>query len=176
MPILFLIDLWNFHIFFQYNPKKFQVLTGFSIVAWGVAPLTHAPSIKFWRTSPLPPPPCSCSQHLWATLPQPSPLSPVQNFFWNSSSGDATKTVIWLFGWNSPVYWTIPEKLQTGWVVDVLFWNPPSGIFRFVTLSLEIPEKTSFHPLEILQSCVPRLGNPKVKNQDPRKFHISFSL
>ena len=28
MPILTLIDVWNFHIvFFQYTPKKFQVLT-----------------------------------------------------------------------------------------------------------------------------------------------------
>ena len=123
----------------------------------------------------LPPPP---SRFMLSTpVGNPaSTLSPVWNFFWNSSSGDVTKTVIWLFGWNSPVYWTIPEKLQTGWVVDVLFWNPPSGIFRFVTLSLEIPEKTSFHPLEILQNCVPHLGNPKVKNQDPRKFHINFSL
>ena len=51
---------------------------------------------------------------------------------------------------------------------------PPSGIFRFVTLSLEIPEKTSFHLLEILQNCVPRLGNLKVKNQDPRKFTLVF--
>ena len=62
-------------------------------------------------------------------------------------------------------------------VVDILFWKPP-GIFRFVTLPSEILEKTSFYPCksEILQNCVPPLGKSKVKNQDPRKFHISFFL
>ena len=62
-------------------------------------------------------------------------------------------------------------------VVDILFWKPP-GIFRFVTLPFEILEKTSFYPCksEILQNCVPPLGKSKVKNQDPRKFHISFFL
>ena len=63
-------------------------------------------------------------------------------------------------------------------LVDILFWKSP-GIFRFVTLPSEILKKISFYPWksEILQNnCVPLLGNSKVKNQDPRKFHISFSL
>ena len=32
-----------------------------------------------------------------------------------------------------------------GGVEDILFWTPPAN-FRFMTLPLEIPEKTSFHP------------------------------
>ena len=32
-----------------------------------------------------------------------------------------------------------------GDVEDIIFWKPP-GNFRFVTLPLQIPEKTSFHP------------------------------
>ena len=47
--------------------------------------------------------------------------------------------------------------------------------FRFVTLPLEIPEKTSFH-LEIQQNCVTSLRNSKVKNQNSWKFHMSFYL
>ena len=55
-------------------------------------------------------------------------------------------------------------------VEDILLYT-----FRFVTLPLEIPEKTSFLALEILQDCVAPLGNSKVENKDPWKFHISFS-
>ena len=61
--------------------------------------------------------------------------------------------------------------------VDTLFWKL-DFLARFVTLPWEILEKTSFYPWksEILRNCVPPLGNSKVKNQDPRKFHIGFSL
>ena len=52
---------------------------------------------------------------------------------------------------------------------------------EFLDLSLYLQKlwrKQAFTPwkLEILQNCVPPLGNSNVKNQDPRKFHISFSL
>ena len=45
-----------------------------------------------------------------------------------------------------PVHWAIPDKIQTIGMVGILFWKPLSGIFRFATLPLEIPEKTSFPP------------------------------
>ena len=55
IPILILIDLWNFHIiFFQYTPKKFQILTGFNIVgrAWeGEGVASPHPTI-FFKPSP----------------------------------------------------------------------------------------------------------------------------
>ena len=40
----------------------------------------------------------------------------------------------------------------------------PPGNFRFITL-----------PPEILQICATPHGKSKLKNQDPLKFHISFS-
>ena len=52
------------------------------------------------------------------------------------------------------------------------FFEKTAGIFRFVTLRLEIPDK---QPLDILQNCVTPLGNSKLKNQDPWIFHIIFS-
>ena len=74
-------------------------------------------------------------------------------FFWNTSSCYATKIVIWFFGWNSPVHWAIPKKNTNRWgLVDILFWKPP-GIFRFVTLTSEIMEKTSFYSLKIGNSA-----------------------
>ena len=78
---------------------------------------------------------------------------PVCIFFWNTSSCYATKIVIWFFGWNSPVHWAIPKKNTNRWgLVDILFWKPP-GIFRFVTLTSEIMEKTSFYSLKIGNSA-----------------------
>ena len=66
-------------------------------------------------------------------------------------------------------------------VVDrYTFLKPPplSGNFRFVTLPLEILEKTSFHSWKSCKIACHNfeIGNFKVKNQDPRKFHVSFSL
>ena len=66
--------------------------------------------------------------------------------------------------------WSIPEKIQTGrraegWVDwGYTFLKKTSGTFRFVTLPLEIP-----------QNCVTPVGISKVKNEDPWKFHITFS-
>ena len=109
---------------------------------------------------------------------QPSPL-----FFWNSSNCHASIIVIWLFGWNSPVrYWTIPEKLQTGggrergWV-GILFWNVPSGDFRFVTLPLEILEKTSFFtPGNSVKLCaaILKLEIPRSKTKTQGNFTLVF--
>ena len=113
-----------------------------------------------------------CSQHLWKTLPQPSSLFGI--FFWNSFNCCATKIVIWLSGWNSPVHWTIPEKLQTGWVVDILFWNPPSGIFRFFTLPLEIPVKTSFHPWKFCKIVCHPLEIPRSKTKTQENLTLVF--
>ena len=53
------------------------------------------------------------------------------------------------------------------------FLRNPSGIFKFVSLPLENPEKTNFHPWKF---CVTSLGDSKVKSQDPCKFDMNFSL
>ena len=43
-------------------------------------------------------------------------------------------------------YWAIPEKQnKTGGLRAYVFENPP-GIFRFFTLTMEIPDKTRLHP------------------------------
>ena len=111
------------------------------------------------------------------------PPPPVWNFFRSSSSCHASIIVIWLFGWNSPVrYWTIPEKLQTGggrergWV-GILFWNVPSGDFRFVTLPLEILEKTSFFtPGNSVKLCaaILKLEIPRSKTKTQGNFTSVF--
>ena len=41
--------------------------------------------------------------------------------------------------------WAIPEKIQTGKVEDIVFWNPP-GIFHFFTLPPDISDKESSTP------------------------------
>ena len=51
-------------------------------------------------------------------------------------------------------YWANPEKIQTGGRVlmtKIFILKKTHEIFRFVTLPLEIPEKTT---LGILQNCV----------------------
>ena len=72
------------------------------------------------------------------------------------------------------------KNYQTGgWGYTFLnFPLPFSGDFRwFVTLSLEFPEKTSFHSWKyILQNCMTPLRNSMIKNQNPWKFHMSFSF
>ena len=47
------------------------------------------------------------------------------------------------------------------------------GIFRFVTLPLQIPQKTSFHPWpwKFGKICVTRLGNSRVKKQGNLQTH-----
>ena len=73
------------------------------------------------------------------------------------------------------------EKNEPNWGRGSWGWyfseNPP-GNFRFVTLPLEILEKTSFHPWKFTKIvwCSYPLGNSKVKNQGSQKFHMSFSL
>ena len=103
------------------------------------------------------------------------PCPPVWNFFWSSSNCHASIIVIWLFGWNSPVhYWSIPERLQTGkgvrgvgvgGGVGIFLWNPPLEILDLSHYLSKFWRKQAFE-----------IGNSMVKNQDPRKFHISFSL
>ena len=131
MPILFLIDLWNFHIiFFQYTPKKFQVLN---------------------------PPTCL-------------------EFFWNSSNCHATKIVIWLFGWNSPVHWAIPEKLQTGRVVDILFWNPHPPALKFLDLSLYLYKVWRKQAFTSGNSAKLSATSWKFQGQKPRPKEISHQF
>ena len=132
------------------------------------------PLIKFWRARNgggweyKPPMLSKSAENPASTLPS------VWNFFWSSSNCCATKIVIWLFGWNSPVHWTITENLQTGWVVDILFWNSPSGIFRFVTLPLEIPEKAKFHPWKFCKIVCQPLEIPRSKTKTQENFTLVF--
>ena len=55
------------------------------------------------------------------------------------------------------------RKKKQGWgVEDTLFWTSP-GIFRFLTLPLEIPDKTKLHPiarLETQQNCIAHPQHP----------------
>ena len=74
-----------------------------------------------------------------------------------------------------------------GW--GYTFFEKTPGIFRFVTLPLEFPDKTSFHLWKFcMQTCMTPLGNSKVENQDKThgnstwfflhiswKFHFFFS-
>ena len=55
-----------------------------------------------------------------------------------------TYTILW--------NWVIPEKIQTGVGVGRgnTFLKKRPGIFWFVTLPLEIPEKTNFHPWKLV--------------------------
>ena len=86
----------------------------------------------------------------------------------------------------SDVKWAIPEKKPNrgGWGYTFLKEIP--GIFRFVILPIEIPEKTSFHPwkfckvvwhpLEIPSSKTKTYGNSIwVFLEDPWKFHFFFN-
>ena len=77
------------------------------------------------------------------------------------------------------------KKTQTDGVEDILFWKPP-GNFRFVTLRIEIPEKTSFppwkfwnivwHHLEIPRSKTKTNGNSTSFSWRPlEKFHFFFN-
>ena len=110
-------------------------------------------------------PPCSISTPVWN--PASTLVPPVWKFFFsNNSNCHANKIVIWLFWWNSLVHWNIPEKLQTGWVVDILFWNPPSGIFRFL--------KTSFCPWKFCKIVCHPLEIPRSKTKTQENFPLVF--
>ena len=80
--------------------------------------------------------PLEYPHYIFEMYPQESSSpQPCLEFFWNSSNCHATKIVIWLFGWNSPVHRA--RKTPNRWGgggVDILFWKPTSGIFRFLSL------------------------------------------
>ena len=59
-----------------------------------------------------------------------------------------------------------------GWL-RIYLSEKPSGNFRFVTLPLEFPEKKTFTPENTAKLYA--LWNSKARNQDPLKFHLSFS-
>ena len=61
------------------------------------------------------------------------------------------------------------KKFRQGWLKHhSYFFQKIPGIFRFVTLSLEILEKTKLHLRKFHKIvCTTTLGNSKTKNQDP---------
>ena len=84
--------------------------------------------------------------------------------------------------------WAFPEEKQIGWggggeVENIIFWKNSAGSFGFLTLPLEILEKTSFHPcksckivwhpLEIPRSKTKAHGNSaRIFLNHPWKFHF----
>ena len=86
--------------------------------------------------------------------------------------------------------WAIPENIQTGgrgWVgLRIYFLENPPGIFHFLTLPLEIPDKTKLNP-RIFHKIVldpVELPRPKTKTPanstlfflgQPWKFHFIFN-
>ena len=103
-----------------------------------------------------------------------STLSLVWNFFWNSSNCHATKIVIWLFGWNSLVYWAIPEKIKTGGVVDILFLEPLLKllIFHFTFRNLRQRE---FAENKLTRGESGKLCTTPWKFQDQKPRHKEIS-
>ena len=71
--------------------------------------------------------------------------------------------------------WAIPEKIRTGGAEDILFWKTPSGIFRFVTLLLEIPDKMKFHPWNFHQIVSHQLRFPRPKTKTYGNSTLFFS-
>ena len=55
----------------------------------------------------------------------------------------------------------------------MLFGKPP-GIFHFLTLTLEIPDKTMLNPWIFNKIVLRSLGNLKSKKKDPWKLHLIF--
>ena len=97
---------------------------------------------------------------------------PVWIFFWNTCSCHAAKVVIWLFGWNSPVHWAIPEKIQTGGVWWIYFSEKPLEFLNLLLYLWKFWRKQPFtpgnqkfckiivcHPLEIPRSKTKTQGN-----------------
>ena len=58
-----------------------------------------------------------------------------------------------------------------GWGYNFL---KKTGIFYICLFILENSRENKLFPLEIRQNCVTPLGNSKVKNQNPWKFHMIF--
>ena len=80
-------------------------------------------------------------------------------------------------------------------VENIIFWKKTPGIFRFVTLPLEIPDKMKLHPWKLHKIVLHQLEFPRPKAKthgiphdffwilpvnftsfyiDPRNFHILF--
>ena len=96
----------------------------------------------------------------------------VNQSLWNSNfkllSRELSSTT--LLKWNG-LFQKNPNRGE-GWEHNFLKKN--SAILRFVTSSLEIPEKNKSSRLEIPQNCVAPLGNFKLWNQDPWKLETNF--
>ena len=75
---------------------------------------------------------------------------------------------------STKVYFTIlnARLLET----KASFFEKAPGIFRFFTLSLEIPDKSSLHLYKLHKtvSHITPLRNFKTLNKDPWKFHMTF--
>ena len=81
----------------------------------------------------------------------------------------------WVICWKNQQRLQFANKWGGGGVLWLYTLKNSPGIYRFVTLHLEIPEEAILS-LEILQNCMMPLGNSKIKNHDPWKFHMSQLL
>ena len=81
---------------------------------------------------------------------------------------------------NNSIFHTLNAAVLRTIVVRLLFMIPffsTNVIFGELTALSEREglRKNTLSPLEILQNCLTPIGNCKVKNQDPWKFHMVFS-
>ena len=121
---------------------------------------------------------CNLLEH-WVHVPRPLQPSACLDFFLEYLQLLCYKNsnlILWMKltcrqGYSKKKY----KQVEAG---EYNFLKTPWNL-RFVTLTSEIMEKTSFYPPENWKFCkivCHPLKIPKVKNQDPRKFHVSFSL
>ena len=69
--------------------------------------------------------------------------------------------------------WAIPEKIQTGGL-RIYSFETPSGISNFLTLHLEIPDKTKLNPWIFHKIVLDPLDIPKPKTKTPGNSTLFF--
>ena len=71
-------------------------------------------------------------------------------------------------------YWVIPEKSKQKRVEDILFWKKKRGIFRFVILPLEIPDKKKLYPWKFHKIVLQ--GSWKIQKPRPMETPHGFFI
>ena len=73
------------------------------------------------------------------------------------------------------VKWAILEKIQTGWVEDILFWKPP-WYFSFFYFTPGNSRQNKAQPLDIPQNCVTVRSQFQGQKQRPLEISHAISL